>query len=77
MKIHATARCRPLPRLIRAVREHSESAEDLIALAFSLCEANLAIGRHEYPRWQGLSIFYAGCVFSVHGLGGDLCSRYG
>jgi len=67
----------PLPRLIQAVRERSRSADDLLELAFTLCEAHLAIGRYEYKRWQGLAIVDATPVFSLEGLGGDLIRSHG
>lgn len=67
----------PLPRLITAVRDRSSSAEELLEMAFALCEANLEIGRQEYAHWQGLCVLDATCVFSAEGLGGDLCRNYG
>jgi hypothetical protein len=67
----------PLPRLIQAVRDQSNSAEQLLENAFALCEANLTIGREEYGQWQGLCVVDATSVFSVQGLGGDLCSTHG
>lgn len=66
----------PLNRLIRAVRERSKSSEEMIELAFTLCEANMEIGRHEYGRWQGLAIVDATWVFSMQGLAGDLIGNY-
>lgn len=67
----------PLTRLIQAVRERSRSADELLELAFTLCEANLAICRHEYNRWQGWAIVDATSVFSLEGLGGDLIRGHG
>jgi len=66
----------PLARLVQAVRDQSNSAEELLEQAFSLCEANLQIGQHEYATWQGLCVIDATGVFSAQGLGGDLFNIY-
>lgn len=67
----------PLPRLITAVRDQAQTAEELLELAFALCEVNLEIGRQEYSLWQGLSVVDATGVFSLQGLGGVLCGKHG
>ena len=66
----------PLRRLVEFVRAHSDSAEELLDQAFLLCEANLEIGKLEYPQWQGLAVVDAAAVFSREGLGGDLIHQY-
>ncbi len=67
----------PLPRFVQAVRDQSQSAEELLDLAFVLCEANLEICLEEYLVWQGLCVVDATGVFSLQGLGGSLCHTYG
>lgn len=67
----------PLRRLILYVRSRSASAEELLDNAFILCEANLEIGREEFEAWQGLCVVDATSVFSLEGLGSDLCQIYG
>jgi hypothetical protein len=67
----------PLARLVQAVRDQSNSAAELLDLAFALCEANLEITKEEYSTWQGLCVVDATGVFSLQGLGGDLCNNYG
>lgn len=67
----------PLQRLIQAVRDQSDDDKAMLDMAFCLCEANLAISRHEYEQWHGLCVIDASAVFSANGLGGDLCKRYG
>jgi hypothetical protein len=67
----------PLARVVQAVRDQSNSSEELIENAYALCEANLDIGRESLPTWQGLAVLDASSVFSLQGLGGDLCHQYG
>lgn len=66
----------PLARIIQAVRDQSNTSEELIDTAFTLCEANLDIGRVELPTWQGLAVVDASGVFSLQGIGSDLFHRY-
>lgn len=66
----------PLTRLIQGVRERSQSSNDMLELAFSLCEAHLEISRHEYGRWQGWAIVDATSVFSMQGLARDLIGTF-
>jgi len=71
------SRIAPLPRLITYVIDKSRSPDQLLEMAFKLCESNLEIGKLEYPEWQGLAIIDATCVFSAEGLGGALIQKYG
>ncbi len=72
-----TAGMPPLQRCVEGVRKQAQSADDVLELAFKLCETNLVIGKHEYNSWQGLAVFDATSVFSTEGLGGELVANYG
>ena len=72
-----TAGMPPLQRCVEGVRKQAHSADDVLELAFKLCETNLVIGKHEYNSWQGLAVFDATSVFSTEGLGGELVANYG
>jgi hypothetical protein len=74
---HRYADLPPLQRFVQAVRDQSKTAAELLDQAFALCEANVEISRMEYAKWQGLCVVDAVGVFSLEGLGGDLCLKYG
>lgn len=66
----------PLARLVEFIRGHCSTDQELLDQAFEFCEASVEIGRYEYTQWQGLAILDASAVFSMQGLGGDLCRHY-
>ena len=66
----------PLPRLVKYVRDRSSNVQELLEVAFQLCEANLHIGKLEFDQWQGLAVIDATGAFAAQGLGHDLCGIY-
>ena len=58
-----------LPPLARLIQGCAKALDPMNCWnSLTLCEANLAIGRHEYKRWKGWAIVDATSVFSLEGL---------